>query len=275
MPAILEPAVEVEAGRDDRRLDRVQHVEAGRHVAEAVPAVLATGLCTPSASVLFSTQSLRAADAFLGQLRPGPQTSNHQSSSPNSSSTLRIARRKSSASSMLSSTSAGAARRFHHRRRHVAAGDDAVLRAGRGVHQVGFVEEMPVELGVLAVLHQDVARLADPGQQLVDRLRGIGHRMLRPVALAAHRMVAAVERMERRVRQPGLVEMQVLDIAVEHPLDRLGVVEHPVIGRLRQRHDPRLDRIRIHTFQQRVGADLGLDRLRSRTPLCGIGPMMP
>ena len=62
------------------------------------------------------------------------------------------------------------------------------------------------------------------------------------------------------MRQPGLVEMQVLDIAVQQALDDLGVVKHAIIGRLGQRHDARLDRVSIDALQQRVGADLVLDR---------------
>ena len=149
--------------------------------------------------------------------------------------------------------------RLHHGGGHVAAGDDAVLRAGAGVHQVGLVEEVAVQLGGLRVLHQHVAGLADAGQQLVDGLRGVHHRMLRTRALLAHGVEAAVERVEGRVRQPGLVKVQVVHVAVEHALDGLGVVEHAVVGGLREREHARLDLFRIHALEQRVGLDLGLD----------------
>ncbi len=95
----------------------------------------------------------------------GPQTLNHQST-PNSSSTLRMARRKSSASRIDSSTSAVPPGGFHHRRRHIAGGDDGVLRAGRGMHQVGFVEDVAVELAVLGILHQDLRGLDRPASSL-------------------------------------------------------------------------------------------------------------
>ncbi len=95
--------------------------------------------------------------------------------------------------------------------------------------------------------------------------------MGRPLALAAHGMETAIERMERRMRQPGLVEMQVLDIAIQQALDRLGIVENPIIGRLRQRHDARLDRVGIDMGQQRVGADLVLDRLDLELAPSGSG----
>ena len=81
------------------------------------------------------------------------------------------------------------------------------------------------------------------------------------LALAAHGMEVAIERMEGCVGQPCLVEMQVIDIAVEHAFDGLGVVEHAIIGGLRQRHDARLDGVRIDMRQQRVGPDFVLDRL--------------
>ena len=43
----------------------------------------------------------------------------------------------------------------------------------------------------------------------------------------ADRVHAAVEVVERRVRQPRFVEVQRLDLAVEHLLDRVDVVEMP------------------------------------------------
>jgi hypothetical protein len=109
------------------------------------------------------------------------------------------------------------------------------------VHQVGLVEEVAVELAVDRVLHQHLAGLADAGQQLVRALRGEDQLVLRPRALLAHRVEAAVELVEGRVRQPGLVEVQRVDVAVERVLDGLGVVEHAVVGALRQRQDARLD----------------------------------
>ena len=87
---------------------------------------------------------------------------------------------------------------FHHRRGHVAAGDDGVLRAGAGVHQVGLVEEVAVELALLRVLHQHLRGLADAGQQLVRALRGEDQLVLRPRPLLAHRVEAAVEACGRR-----------------------------------------------------------------------------
>jgi hypothetical protein len=132
----------------------------------------------------------------------------------------------------------GAAGRLHHGSGHVAAGDDAVLRAGAGVHQVSLVEQVAVQLGVLRILHQHMAGLADAGQQLVDGLGGIHHGLLGPHALLAHGMVGAVERMKGGMRQPGLVKVQVVDVAVQHALDGFRVVEHAVVGGLREGHAP-------------------------------------
>ena len=107
-----------------------------------------------------------------------------------------------------------------------------------------------------------MACLRDPCQQLVDRLGRIGDRMLGTPALAAHGVIGAIEGMERRVRDPGLVKMQVINVAIKHQLDLLSIVEDAVIGRLRQRHDPRLDCLGVDALQQRVRPYLGTDGFR-------------
>ena len=76
-----------------------------------------------------------------------------------------------------------------------------------------------------------------------------------------HRVEGAVEVVEGGVRQPRFVEVQGVEVAVERVLDRLGVVEHAVVGALRQRQDARLHLGRIDAREQRVGGDLGADRL--------------
>lgn len=85
----------------------------------------------------------------------------------------------------------------------------------------------------------------DTRQQLV---RGLGRehkRFLGPGPLLLHGVVGAVEGVEGGVRQPGLVEVQRVDVAVDGLLDGLGVVDHAVVGRLGER-DARLHRIGIH-----------------------------
>ena len=102
------------------------------------------------------------------------------------------------------------------------------------MHQIGFVEEMAVKLGVLRVLHQHMAGLADTGQQLVNGLRRIHHGVFGTDPVFTHGMVGAVKRMEGRMRQPGFVKVQVVDVAIEHALDGLGVVQNTVVSRLGQ-----------------------------------------
>jgi hypothetical protein len=68
--------------------------------------------------------------------------------------------------------------------------------------------------------------------------------------------------------------VQRVDVAVKRVFDRLGVVEHAVVGALRERQDARLDRLRVDAREQRVGGDLAADR-SGENSLCGIGPMMP
>jgi hypothetical protein len=62
--------------------------------------------------------------------------------------------------------------------------------------------------------------------------------------------------------------------AVQGRLDRLGVVEHAVVGALRHGQDLGLHRLRVHALEQRVLGDLAADRLLLNS-LSGIGPMMP
>ena len=245
MPVVGEIAVDVEPGRDDRGLDRVEHVEAGRELAEAVPALV--GAQHPV---------LALADALLGQaLRPP-----HLEPPVVAEFLVHLAHGAAEVERLQDRLlhQRGAARRLHHRRRHVARGDDRVLRRGRGVHQVGFVEDVAVELALLAVLHQDLRGLRQAGQQLVRRLRGEHHRFLAARAVAADGVHAAVEIVEGRVRQPGLVEVQRVDLAVEHLLDRLDVVEDAVVGALGDGEDARLG---LHVARERIRVDLLLDVL--------------
>jgi hypothetical protein len=65
----------------------------------------------------------------------------------------------------------------------------------------------------------------------VRRLRREDHRILAARPVLADGVIVAVEVVEGRVRQPGLVEVQRVDLAVEHVLDRLDVVEDAVVGR--------------------------------------------
>ncbi len=98
------------------------------------------------------------------------------------------------------------------------------------MHQIGLVEGIAVQLALDAVLHQDLRGLAEAGQQLVRGLRGKNHRVLAALTVGANSVVIAVEIVEGGMWQPGFVEMQGVDLAVEHFLDVLDVVQHAVVG---------------------------------------------
>ena len=104
-----------------------------------------------------------------------------------------------------------------------------------------------------------MAGLADTRQQFVDGLGGIHHSVARPHALFTHGMVGAIKRVKRGMRQPRLIKMQVVHIAIKHALDGLGVVEHAVIGRLGQRQNARLDFLGVYPLKKGVGLDFGLN----------------
>ncbi len=118
----------------------------------------------------------------------------------------------------------GATGWLHHGRRHIATGNDAVLRAGTGVHQIRIVKEVFVEFDSLRILHQHMAGLTDAGQQFVNRLRHIHHSVLGSDPIFAHGVVAAIKRMKRGMRQPGFIKVEVLHIPIKHGFDGLGVV---------------------------------------------------
>lgn len=128
------------------------------------------------------------------------------------------------------------------------------------MHQVGLVEEVAVQLAALGLLHDDLRGLRDAGQQLVRGVRGEHHGVLAARAVRADRVHVAVVLVEGRVRQPGLVEMQRVDVGAQLFLDHLDVVDDAVIGALRQREDARLLVQRL--ARERVGLDLAADVFR-------------
>jgi hypothetical protein len=176
-------AVHIEARSDDRGLDRIEDVEAFGQVAEAVPAL--AGLQRPVLAL--------------------PMPSSARNSGPTPGTTSRVAEfgvdlaHRAPELDRLGQRfidQRGAARRLHHRRSHVARRDDRVLRRGRGMHQVGLVEDVAVELAGLRVLHQDLRGLRKTGQQLVGRLRGENHRLPAARTVGADGVVVAVEVVE-------------------------------------------------------------------------------
>ena len=242
---LAKAARHVQARRDDRRLDGVEHVEIGREVAEPVPVAIgfehpvilganpraheplgAPDLEPPIAVAIFkidlahrAAKVERLADAFLDKRR--------------------------------------APRGLHHRCGHVARRDDRVLRRSRRVHQVGLVENVAVKLARLGLLHDDLRCLRDAGKQLVGGVRREHHRLGTAGAIRPDRVHVTVKLVKRRVRQPGFVEMQRVDHVAELGLDHLDVIDHPVVRALRERQDPWL--LVLDRPRERVGLDLAHD----------------
>ena len=164
----VELPVQVHPRRDDCGLDRVQHVEAGGHVAEGMPGLFAVRRLHSFGIGLFQHPVGWTVDAFFVQLFRSPNLE------PPVVAVffIHLAHRAPEIERLEQAffDQSAPARRLHHRRGHVATGDDAVLRAGRGVHQIRLVEQVPVEFGVLAVLHEHMACLRNPRQKLVNGL---------------------------------------------------------------------------------------------------------
>ncbi len=100
-------------------------------------------------------------------------------------------------------------------------------------------------LRVSGLLHDDLRRLRNTGQQLVRGVRGEHHRGLAARAVLADGVHVLVELVEGRVRQPGFVEVQRVDVVAQLVLDHFDVVDHAVVGALRQGQDARLLVLRL------------------------------
>ncbi len=246
-------AVQVHARRHDGRLDRVEHIESCRHLAETVPVHTGLGF----GGFAFDDPGVGAAYALVHQLVGAP----HLEPPVVAVFFIDLAHGPAEIQRLGNAFlhQRGATGRLHHGGRHVAAGDDAVLRAGAGVHQIRIVEQVLVQLDGLRILHQHLAGLADAGQQFVNRLRGVDHGVFGARTFFSHGMVGAVKRVKRRVRQPGFIKVDVLHIAVQHAFDGFGVVQHAIVGGLRQRQHARLDFAGIHVVQMGANQGVGLD----------------
>jgi hypothetical protein len=123
----------------------------------------------------------------------------------------------------------------------------------------------------LGILHQICEACDRPASSLcVDCVEKIiAVLAARPVS--ADGMVIAVEVMERRVRQPGFVEMQGIDHAVEHFLDFLDVVEDAVVGALGDGQYARFGGDRA----AKGCAAIFFWMFSQRNSSFGIGPMIP
>ena len=109
------------------------------------------------------------------------------------------------------------------------------------MHHEGFVEERRIDRH-LAVADVDHRSLRERREQLVRGMRD-GHGRIVLAALAAvHAVAAFVQRIEARVREPGLVVMDAIDRLAERGGRRADVVAEPVVGRVRQRRHDRWSR---------------------------------
>ena len=202
MPVSANLPSSVQARRDDGGLDRVEHVEAGRELAESVP-VRRSALSIQSSRVPMpsSAQLLRAPDLEPPVLAPFVVDLAHRAAEVE-----RLER-------CYSSTSAVPPGGFHHRGGDVAGGDDRVLRRGRRVHQVRFVEDVAVELAASPSPARGSARPArcPPAAcgSSASRRSSTSLRRGRSLPIAC---MSLVELVERRVRQPGFVEVQGVDL---------------------------------------------------------------
>ena len=128
------------------------------------------------------------------------------------------------------------------------------------MHEIGLVEDAPVQDRLLGVPHEDLGGLREACQQLVGRLRGVYQRRpgpRRPFVDAVH---PSVELVEPGVREPGFVEVQHVDDTVEVRLDLLGVVDDAVVGALGQGEEAGSD---VRVGDEGMGGDLRRDRLRA------------
>ncbi len=124
------------------------------------------------------------------------------------------------------------------------------------MHQIGFIEYITVQAVVLCIFHQNLRGLAQACQQFVCGLGGEHHRFLAARTICANRVVITIKVMESSVRQPCFVEMQGVDLAVQHILDLFDVIQHAIIGGLRNSQHAWF---RVFIFGEWVCRDLLLD----------------
>ena len=111
---------------------------------------------------------------------------------------------------------------FHHRCRGFGGRHDTVMRRGGGVHHVGFVEGLFVDVA----LHVNHRCLRERRQQFVRGLGLVNHFAFNTVA--AHPTFARIDWREVGVRHPGRVEVD--GFHIQRLLDVVSVVQQTVIG---------------------------------------------
>ena len=151
-------AFDIQAWHDQCGFDRVEHVEARREVAEAVPVFVGS-----------EYPLLLLRHAFVGNVFRAPD---FEPPFVIAKLVVDFAHRTTEIQRLANGffDQRGAARRFHHRGSHIATGNDGVLRRSRHVHQIGLVEQVAVKLAAFGFLHQNLTRLAQACQQFVGRL---------------------------------------------------------------------------------------------------------
>ena len=129
------------------------------------------------------------------------------------------------------------------------------------MHQVSFIEGMPIESLISRLAHKYLRSLGYPSEKLVGRMRRKNHRFLWLRSVRADRMHVLVEMMESSMRQPGFVEMQCADLTIEHATKLFNVVDNSVVSTLSDRQDPRLAiwMLGLCFFGKRICVDLALD----------------
>ena len=151
---------------------------------------------------------------------------------------------------------------FHHLRGNITRRDHAVMRAGRGMHHERFVEAFGVQVAAGRIAHVDHRGLRERGQQLVRGMSGEDDRVLLARLALGHAVVVLVERMERGIGVPGLIEMQEVDRAADLLGDFLGVVAQAVVGRVGHHRDTRFGTGLVGLAGQRIGRDALLQGFR-------------
>ena len=118
----------------------------------------------------------------------------------------------------------------HHFCGDVQRGDHVVLRRGRTMHHIRFVELNRIDLDRSPVFDVQHGRLRECRQQFVRGLRTEDRRIVRFDFAVRHAVVVLIHRAETRVGIPCFIEVQVFHALFELFLDLDHVVADSVVG---------------------------------------------
>ena len=107
------------------------------------------------------------------------------------------------------------------------------------MHQIGFVENIAIELAALGLLNNDLRSLRNARQQFVRRVCGEHHGFGTARTPGTNRMHILIKTMECGVRQPSLIEMERIHQIAQLGFDRLDVVDHTIVRTLGQSQNAR------------------------------------